>query len=349
MIPESAAPRILIVGAGAVGCSAGAWLTQAGLSVTYLTRGPHGAALAHSGITIHTRERPDDIVHVPAAIAGWHNAPDVDLVVLAIKTYSLEDAASAVRDRYGDGALIIALQNGIANQQILPRYFSRVVYGVVGYNAWIDAPGVIGCQRRGPLVLGVLDPALADEARRIASVFNTALSTSYTDRLEDAAHCKLVINLANSLTTLIDFPAQEPDDFAIFQKLLSRMTYEGIGIVQAAGYRECRVAGLPPWALIRAGALLPGWLTRRAFRANVRKMVRNSLAQDVAHEQRDTTELDDINGYLIQLADQHGIEAPINRAIYALCKERLAQTPFTPMQATQVWQHALIRSPNGTA
>jgi 2-dehydropantoate 2-reductase len=349
MIPVPAAPRILIVGAGAVGCSAGAWLTQAGHAVTYLTRGPHGAALAHSGLTVHTREDPSDIMQVPAKVAEIGDAPEADIIVLAVKTYSLEQAASTLRDRYGDAPLVVGLQNGIANQQILPRYFSRVVYGVVGYNAWMDAPGVIGCQRRGPLVFGVLDPALAEAAQHLAARFNTALPTSYTDRLEDAAHCKLVINLANSLTTLIDFPAQAPDDFAVFQKLLSRMTYEGIGIVQAAGYRECRVAGLPPWALIRAGALLPGWLTRRAFRANVRKMVRNSLAQDVAHDQRDTTELDDINGYLIQLADQHGIAAPINRAIYALCQARLAQPPFTPMQATEVWQHAQFRNPNGAA
>src|SRR5690606_17924923 len=138
------------------------------------TRGAQTSVLAEHGLTVHTREDPGHAVQVPAHTADLEHAPDADVLVLAVKTYSLEAVAASLRDRYGDAPLIIALQNGVANQSILPRYFSRVVYGVVSYNAWLESPGTIGCQRRGPIVLGVLSSDRAAEAQHLVALFNTA-------------------------------------------------------------------------------------------------------------------------------------------------------------------------------
>ena len=52
------------------------------------------------------------------------------------------------------------MANGIDNQRILPKFFSKAIYCVVGYNARRDQPVVVGYQRKGPLVIGTPDNTL---------------------------------------------------------------------------------------------------------------------------------------------------------------------------------------------
>jgi 2-dehydropantoate 2-reductase len=243
-----------------------------------------------------------------------------------------------IKAKLGDAPVIVALQNGVDNQEIVPRHFTKVIYGIVAYNAWIDAPGVVGYQKRGPLVLGTPRTAdLADEKRALAELLGRGVETVVTDRFQDAAHSKMVINLTNSLQALIGHPLTPIGNRALFQKVLTNVTWEGVQIVQAAGHEECRLGGMPPWWLMRAAAQLPPFLTRRAFEKNVKKMVMSSMAQDVLQRGGADSELETLNGYFIKLADQHGVAAPYNRALYALCKERFGKPDFKPLPIEEVW------------
>ena len=73
------------------------------------------------------------------------------------------------------------------------------------------------------------------------------------------------------------------------------------------------------------------------FQRNVKKMVLSSMAQDVLSQGRGHTELDTINGYLLGLADEHGLAVPYNRTVYDLCRQRFARQPFEPMSVHEVW------------
>src|SRR5262249_34106071 len=209
--------------------------------------------------------------------------------IVAVKTYSLKKVCGLLRDRLGDAPIVLALQNGVDNQTILPRFFSKVIYGIVAYNAWNDAPGVVGYQKRGPLRLGTPRPELADATREVASLLGGSVESVVTARFQDAAHSKMVINLTNSLQALIGHPLRPIGDRALFQKVLTNVTWEGVQIVKAAGFVECRLGGMPPWWLMRAAAALPPFLTRGAFGRNVKKMVMSSMAQDVLPRARPAT------------------------------------------------------------
>ena len=50
------------------------------------------------------------------------------------------------------------------------------------------------------------------------------------------------------------------------------------------------------------------------------------------------TELEYLNGYIVGLADQWGLKAPYNRAIYRLCREQFANPDFEPLDIQEVWQ-----------
>ena len=208
---------------------------------------------------------------------------------------------------------------------------------MVSYNAWKDDDGAIAYQQRGPLHIGTMKNELMAEMQQLADILNLGVTTHVTERLDDAVHSKLILNLTNSLTTLIGFGIKPIDNEKLLQKLLTNLLSEGVDIVKAAGYKESRLGGMPPWIKIQAGAKLPRFITKGLFRRNVKKMVISSMAQDVILHGRKDTELDTINGYFLELADKHKIKAPYNRAIYELCVQEFAKDDFQPLDIEMVW------------
>jgi 2-dehydropantoate 2-reductase len=331
--------KIIFLGIGAIGGTAAAWVSARHANTYLLGRGETLAALRAGGLTLYAAGEPARKERYPVqSIQDLSEVPDADVVVLGVKLYQLEEAARAVRAQLGDRALIVGLQNGVESERILPRYFSRVIYGVVCYNAWVDAPGLIGYQTRGPILLGTPGNELQDEVAQLATLFNLGFEAHTIRRLRDAAHCKLVVNLGNSVTTLMGLNYRPIDDLDLFQRILAETLYEGVQVVRAAGTREIRLGSIPPWRTVWAAARAPQGLTRGIFRRNLRQLTMSSMGQDVLQRKKTDTELEYLNGYLVSLADQVQHPAPYNRTIYRLCREAFARPDFEPLSARLVWE-----------
>ena len=274
--------KILFIGPGAVGASVAAWVAESYPSVFIMGHGETQAALRQSGITTYAFEQANETRRT-VRVAAVDRPADVggaDIVVLAVKNYSLEAVARQVREELGDRPIVVSMANGIDNQRILPKFFSKVIYGVVGYNARRDEPVVVGYQRKGPLLIGTPDNTLGDELRLVQSILARGCPTEITNRLQDAVHTKIVINLTNALDALIGRGARPLSNLAVYQQLLSQTLWEGVQIIRTAGYREHRIAGIPPFALLHLVAVLPGWLTRPIVQA------RTPRHADVEHDAR---------------------------------------------------------------
>ena len=159
-----------------------------------------------------------------------------------------------------------------------------------------------------------------------------------TDRFQDAAYSKLVINLANSITTLVGLSYRQISDLSLFQAILSTMMYEGVQVLKAAGFHEFHMGGIPSWTTLWAAARLPHFLTRRTFQQNIQKMVLSSMGQDVLQRKNAQTELEYLNGFFLSLADRHGCRVPYNRVVYRLCKQYFNQPDFEPVDVKEVWR-----------
>ncbi len=332
-------PRIVVFGAGAVGATIGGWLTPHHPKTWLVDLPAVAQALNDKGLTLYCSDTPAQREHVKVQATGdLKSIPRPDVVLLCTKTYSLDKVCPVIKSAWGDDILVVGFQNGVDNQKVLPQYFKRTAYGIVAYNAWIDAPGVVGFQKKGPLVMGTPDNSWNAELEELADLMSRGVETVVTEELTDAAHSKMVVNLANSLTTLIGHKIRPLSDDALFQKLLTNLTAEGVGILRAAGYHEVRLGGMPSWLLMRAAAKLPRCLTKRAFDKNVKKMVMSSMAQDILQRGGKDSELESLNGYFIKLADRYGVNAPFNRAVYRLCREGFAQPGFQPLDVKEVWR-----------
>ena len=329
--------KILFIGPGAIGASVAAWVAESYAAVFMMGHGESQAALRESGVTTYQFAAPDETRRtIRIAVADRPgDIGDADVVVLAVKNYSLEEVARQVREALGDRPIVVSLANGIDNQRILPKFFSKAIYGVVVYNARRDAPVTVGYQRKGPLLIGTPDNTLGAELKLVQSILARGCPTEITGRLQDAVHTKIVINLTNALDALVGRGWKPLSSLPVYQRLLTQTLWEGVQIIHAAGYREYRIPGIPPFALLRLLALLPGALTRPLFKRRLRGYEMGSMTQDVALRGASDTELESITGYIVHLAAEHGVPAPYNRAIYRLGRERF-HPGFEPLRCEDV-------------
>jgi 2-dehydropantoate 2-reductase len=141
--------RFAIVGAGAIGAYVGAALVRGGSDVTLIARGAHLAAMREHGVQVNS-PRGDFHVDVEAT-DDLEAVRDADVVVLAVKAYSLRELAPRVGPRLGDGTAVLGAQNGV------PWWYAETIADRIGgrglesvdpggeISAAIPTERVIGC------------------------------------------------------------------------------------------------------------------------------------------------------------------------------------------------------------
>lgn len=329
---------VVVYGAGAIGGTVGGWFAEAGVPVTFVARPAAARLLEEQGLRLyaHGHESAAKTVRV-AAVADIGAAADAEVVVLAVKNFDLEKAASDIRAGLRDEPLVVALQNGVENQSVLPRHFRRIVYGVVGYNAWRDGANEFGYASRGPILLGVTDPALAAERDRAVALCARGFDCRAEERINDAALCKMLLNLMTGIMTVVGIGVREVEDYVALRNCIVHVLDEGIGVLKAAGVREARMHRGGSWASIRVLKLLPDFLAARVLRKALGRVHMTSMAQDVYVAKRGLTELESLNGYFVRLADAHHVAAPYNRKLLGVMREWLAQAEIRPMHERDLW------------
>lgn len=336
-------PEVVVVGAGAIGSSIAGWIAPKYENLSLLGRGETLEVIKSHGLKSYVKgERPTAAALPIHAIGSLAEIVSPEVIVITVKNYDLDAIAHDLRAQLGDREpTVVALQNGVQNQNVLPRYFARVVYGVVCYNAWRDAPGEVGHDPRGYVVLGTPANNLQYEVQTVARIFGLGLDCVTTNRLQDAVHCKLVINLANALMTLGDFQRRPIKSFNHVLRMTMKLWREGIQLLQAAGFHEHSLGRIPSWRSIKMGATLPAFITSTSLRRAAKSWSLNSIAQDVFGG-KNSTELETLNGYMLDLARRTAFPTPINETIYKIAKERFGPG-FQPISEEELWDMIKIK------
>jgi 2-dehydropantoate 2-reductase len=170
--------HIAVVGAGAVGGYYGARLARSGERVTLVARGAHLRAIRERGLQIWS-PLGDLLVRVEADSEPERVGP-VDLVILAVKTYSNPQLLPLLPALCGPETVVLTLQNGVDSAAEVAAAVgeARVLAGTTYVATAMVAPGVIqqtGTHRR--IILGeAYGPrtAVSSRASSIATVLRRA-------------------------------------------------------------------------------------------------------------------------------------------------------------------------------
>ncbi|MHA2323792.1 MAG: ketopantoate reductase family protein [Promethearchaeota archaeon] len=329
---------VVIYGIGGIGATLGGWLSQKNYNVYLLARGENARALKSNGLILKNVVS-DTIETIKVnVIEDLNEIPNVDVIVITVKNYDLEEVAMDISDKLGDVPIVVGLQNGFENQKVLPKYFTKIVYAVVVQSGWIEEPGIIGTKGTGHLTLGTPDNKNLEVAEKVAKILSLGIPTITTQEFQNAAHSKLIINLSNATFTLIS--SKLKDDDAIFKlwNIFMNVYLEGVKVVKAAGYKEFKLKGLPSWDVMEMGKNLDKATAINNFSRNLKYSWFNSMAQDMIHRRKDKSELESLTGYLIKLADSLNIKIPNNKVIYELSKKQFEIKPYQPLPVERVWE-----------
>lgn len=135
--------RILVVGAGGIGGYFGGRLAQAGRDVTFLVRPRRRDEIEARGLEILSPH--GDLTLHPAMITADQIDRPFDLILLGVKSYSLEGAVEDFAPAVGSETVIMPGLNGMRHVEILARRFGAhaVLGGVCRVSTEVEADGKI--------------------------------------------------------------------------------------------------------------------------------------------------------------------------------------------------------------
>lgn len=134
--------RIAVFGAGGVGAYFGGRLGEAGHDVTFIARGNHLQKILESGLRVDSIEG-DFVVKPAKASDDPESVGEVDVVLLGVKAWQVNEAAEAMRPLIGHNTFVVPLQNGVEAPAQLARVLGdqHVVGGLCGLITYIVEPG----------------------------------------------------------------------------------------------------------------------------------------------------------------------------------------------------------------
>ena len=301
----------VIYGAGGIGGTIGGRLFQAGERVTLIARGAHKEALAKDGLTL---VGPDGKHRLRVPTVGHPGELDLlnpDLfILLCMKSQHTEEAVRVLASQAGAELRVACVQNGVANERTVLRFFTHVYATIVNLPAMHLVPGEVVTHAAG--VGGILDTGcypygVDDHVKEMTNALTRAGFSARPDgTVMRQKYAKLLMNLGN----VVQAGIKEGED----TRLLARaMRDEALACYKAAGVdcasrdevRARRVAGY------RLDDI-PGY-----------ERTAGSSWQSMARGTGDI-ETEFLNGEISLLGRLYDVATPINDAFVHLARQLIA-------------------------
>ena len=291
--------EIVVFGAGSLGSLIGGVLASVpSTEVTLVARDSHVSAVCESGLELHGEL---EATTTPNATTDGR-ALEADLAIVTVKAFDTAGAAETLAT--GSYDVVLSVQNGMGNEVTLADTLEcPVLAGTASYGAVLREPGVVECTGIGDVVLGARLGGHSEPAARIGELFAAAgLETTVAVDMPRRLWEKLAVNAGiNAITALT-----ETENGAVLEPPTD-------AIARAAARETARVARSCTVSLSNQAAVASMESVATDTAANT-----SSMRQDIRTERR--TEIDAINGYVVDRAAQHGLEVPTNRTLTALVR-----------------------------
>ena len=291
---ETTFNKIFILGAGAIGSVLGG-LLSAKNDVTLIGNKSHVDTMNSSGLSISGDVKACFHVHADTKI---RQIPEKTLIFLTTKAYDSERAMTEVLELLRKDTVVLVLQNGLGNEEIVRHTVgdkAKVLRGITTMAAEFFKPGKVQYWK-GEATIAHDGPA--DKIAQTLTASN--LKTSLSKNMKHEVWSKVVINcVVNPLT-------------AIFRVRNRDVGTQRLASVRHRIVRECvQVAGAE-------GITFPAGLQQRIDREILTYANFSSMYQDIL--KRKKTEIDFMNGRIVELGRKHRVATPTNETLVDFVK-----------------------------
>jgi 2-dehydropantoate 2-reductase len=297
--------QILIVGCGAIGGLFAAALSSAARVTALDTNADHVDAINARGIRIIGKSARTAKIRATGDPTSLKGAA-FDAVIFLIKSKMTADTLAQLQPMLAGNPMLVTLQNGMGNAEVLlsdPR--ACVIRGVTMNAGRYVEPGCVECLIEGKSWLGPVRGNIED-VRQLADLLNEAgMETEAVADPMGAVWSKFVFNcVMNPLGALMMGDNAARYHSTEMRVLIDEMAAECIAVVQALGGSFA----FPPMEFVEKVRIGEIPLSKHA----------GSMALDIARGA--PTEIDELTGFIVREGERLKVPVPNCTAVYRLVK-----------------------------
>jgi len=296
--------KIGVIGAGGVGAYFAAALARSGAEVHLLATERHIAPIAEHGITVTKGDgTPGFSARVASVSTKAEEIGACDAVILTCKAGQVTEAMDAAHALIGPETAVLPLQNGVTASGRIAESVgsSHALGGVCVIISYLQEPGTVHHVGGQPaIILGEIDGSISPRATQLSEALAAAgVSTS----------------VSSDIVT------------DMWRKFMLISSYGGVGALCREPVGRTRANPLTRSLVedsMREVALLAGKVGAKLGEQDIDQMMAqvDAFAPDsTASMQRDliagrSSELEEQNGTIVRMAEQHAVAVPIHHTIY---------------------------------
>lgn len=296
--------KIAIIGSGAMGCLYGSYLND--LHDVYFIDAyapqikslkNHGLKIIESTSTMLAQEKH---IIVKAYPSGSFHEP-MDLIIVFVKANHTLQAIEENQGLFDHKTIVVTLQNGAGNDRDLGQFIQpeNIVVGTSKHNSVTIAPGVIKHTATGITSIGGASSSSVEQVRTILG--GSGIETEISHDIQRIIWSKLFVNISiNTLTALLQTPIGYTTSNDYAWDFAKKIIYEAINVAEEDGT----------------------YFDRREVLSMVRSVCEkagNGYASMYQDRQKGLlTEIDKLNGAIVEQAKLYGIATPYNSLVVDL-------------------------------
>jgi 2-dehydropantoate 2-reductase len=314
---------ITIVGAGAIGGTVGAFLTDAGYDVILVDVVPeHVRAMNERGLRI-TGLRGDRTFPVKAIESRDLTGP-LGATFLCVKGHFTEPAIQEIAPLLASDGFVLSLQNGL-NEEIIARYVGaeRTVGAFVHFGADYLEPGLIQLGNEQTIFPGELNGTITPRVESIRTALSHVMPTEITTNIWGYLWGKLVYGAMAFAVSTVDAPVPEILDNPLGMRVSQAAAAEAYLVATSQANHLERIGEFDP----NQFAPGPDFDTRsRAALMDMANAMRGGIKQhmgiwrDLKVKKR-KTEVDMQTAVVVAKGGEQGIPTPVNAAVLRVVHE----------------------------
>jgi 2-dehydropantoate 2-reductase len=244
---------------------------------------------------------------------------------VTVKSADTAEIADIIAKHAPEDAVIVSLQNGVGNVSVLRQRLPgrRVLAAMVPFNVVAPGEGRFHRATSGDIMVE------QDDADTAGWLSVSGLKMRATGNIAGVQWGKLLVNLNNALNALSGLPLRRQLADRRWRRLFADQVAEGLAAIRAEGIAPVSPTPVPSgWtpSLLRLPDPIFQMLLGRTMKIDPE--ARSSMSEDLQRGRR--TEIDYLQGVVVELAERHGLEVPLSRRIVALIKSAEAAGKGSP-------------------
>jgi 2-dehydropantoate 2-reductase len=295
--------KVCVVGCGAVGSLFAAHLAQLeDVEVwAYDLARDHVDAIKERGLRL---SGVGDLVGRLRATTDSSELPACDYGIVATKSLHTASAIRATASIFADGA-VCSVQNGLGNEEVIAEHVRGVIRGTTFPAGHVLEPGHVSWDTKGDTWIGPFEPSpapIANVDELAVTLTRAGMNTIALPDARGAQWTKVIFNAAtNPIGALTGLTHGQVCGHEPSRRLVSELVAEARAIAEA---QAIELDSDPEEMIDHA--------------ARVAYDHKASMLQDVEAHRR--TEVDSLNGALVEWGERLSIPTPLNQAIWALVR-----------------------------